>query len=101
MNSTDQTAETPLLLDVAAVARLLGVSVRHVWRMADAGQFPRPVAVGAKLKRWSRAVVLAWIESQTAATSRRQVRRGAPATARPANSDTPSIEVPSSCPTSR
>jgi predicted DNA-binding transcriptional regulator AlpA len=60
-----------LLLDVAAVAQLLGVSPRHVWRLADAGEFPRPVAVGAKLKRWPRAIVLQWIESQTPATSRR------------------------------
>jgi predicted DNA-binding transcriptional regulator AlpA len=67
----DQPTEPALLLDVTAVAQLLGVSPRHVWRMADAGEFPRPVAVGAKLKRWPRSVVLAWIESQTAAASRR------------------------------
>jgi predicted DNA-binding transcriptional regulator AlpA len=72
-NSTEapKPTEPALLLDVAAVAQLLGVSPRHVWRMADAGEFPRPVAVGAKLKRWLRAAVLTWIESQTAATSRR------------------------------
>jgi predicted DNA-binding transcriptional regulator AlpA len=71
MNTTDRTPEPALLLDVAAVAQLLGVSPRHVWRMADAGEFPRPVAVGSKLKRWPRAVVLAWIEAQTATTPRR------------------------------
>ena len=63
--------EPALMLDVGSVAQLLGVSPRHVWRMCDADQFPRPVAVGAKLKRWPRAVVLQWIESQTATTSRR------------------------------
>ncbi len=71
MTAADKTPEPAQLLDVAAVAQLLGVSVRHVWRMSDADQFPRPVALGAKLKRWSRAVVLAWIESQTPAASRR------------------------------
>ncbi len=71
MTATDQPTEPALLLDVTAVARLLGVSTRHVWRMSDAGEFPRPVAVGAKLKRWSRAVVLAWIEAQSTTTPRR------------------------------
>ena len=66
-----ESTEPALLLDVTGVARLLGVSPRHVWRMCDADQFPRPVAVGAKLKRWPRAVVLAWIEEQNATASRR------------------------------
>lgn len=69
--TTAQPTEPALLLDVTAVAQMLGVSVRHVWRLCDADEFPRPVAVGAKLKRWPRSVVLSWIESQTAATSRR------------------------------
>jgi predicted DNA-binding transcriptional regulator AlpA len=71
MTATDNPTEPAQLLDVATVAQLLGVSTRHVWRMCDAGQFPRPVAIGAKLKRWPRSVVLAWIDSQTAAPSRR------------------------------
>lgn len=73
MTPTDKPGapEPALLLDVAAVAQLLGCSPRHVWRMCDAGQFPKPVAVGAKLKRWPRAAVLAWIESQTPAPTRR------------------------------
>ena len=69
MPKTDNPTE-PLLLDVAEVARLLNVSPRHVWRLCDAGTFPRPVAIGAKLRRWPRSVVLAWIESQIPATSR-------------------------------
>jgi excisionase family DNA binding protein len=71
MSTQTVPAEPALLLDVTAVAQMLGVSVRHVWRMADAGEFPRAVSVGAKLKRWPRATVLAWIESQTTAAARR------------------------------
>lgn len=71
MTTTDKPTEPALLLDVAAVAQLLGVSPRHVWRLADSGDFPRPVAVGSKLKRWSRAVVVEWIASQTANSPRR------------------------------
>ena len=71
MAAIDKPTEPAHLLDVAAVARLLDVSARHVWRMCDADQFPRPLAIGAKLKRWPRSVVLAWIEAQTPAPSRR------------------------------
>jgi excisionase family DNA binding protein len=48
------------LLDVRAVAALLGCSVRHVYRLADAGKMPPPVRLGT-LVRWSRAVVLDWV----------------------------------------
>lgn len=39
------------LLDVRAVAELLGCSPRHVYRMADAGKIVPPVRIGA-LVRW-------------------------------------------------
>lgn len=34
----------PALLDVRAVASLLGCSQRHVYRLADAGRLPRATA---------------------------------------------------------
>ena len=71
MQSTAPSPEPALLLDVAAVAQLLGVSPRHVWRLADSGEFPKPVALGLKLKRWPRSVVLSWVESQTVTNPRR------------------------------
>lgn len=49
------------LLDVKAVAALLGgCSIRHCYRLADAGRMPRPIKLGV-LIRWRRAEVLAWI----------------------------------------
>jgi len=50
------------LLDVQTVARLLGCSVRHVYRLADSGDMPRPVRLGA-LVRWSRQTIEEWIEA--------------------------------------
>jgi excisionase family DNA binding protein len=51
------------LLDVKAVALLLGgCSVRHVYRLADAGRMPRPVKLGT-LVRWRRAELEAWIDA--------------------------------------
>jgi excisionase family DNA binding protein len=44
-------ANSAKLLDVRAVAELLGCSPRHVYRMADAGKIVPPVRIGA-LVRW-------------------------------------------------
>jgi excisionase family DNA binding protein len=48
------------LLDVRAVADMLGISVRTVYRLSDAGRIPAPVKLGA-LVRWPRRAVLDWI----------------------------------------
>jgi len=50
------------LLDVAAVAGLLGCSARHVYRLSDAGRMPAPVKLGA-LVRWNSALVAEWIDA--------------------------------------
>lgn len=61
MNVPDpQDQREALLLDVRAVAALLGCSTRHVYRLADAGRMPAPVKLGA-LVRWSAAEIAAWI----------------------------------------
>jgi excisionase family DNA binding protein len=49
------------LLDVRAVAGLLGCSVRHVYRMADGGRMPPPLKLGA-LVRWRRAELERWLD---------------------------------------
>lgn len=60
MSTTTTISESPQLLDVRAVAALLGCSPRHVYRLADAGKMPAPVRLGA-LVRWSRQAIEAWI----------------------------------------
>lgn len=50
------------LLDVKMVAALLGgCSLRHVYRLSDAGRMPAPVRLGA-LVRWRRAELTAWLQ---------------------------------------
>ena len=53
---------TPLteMLDVKSVAKLLGCSTRHVYRLVDRGAMPAPVRLGA-LIRWPRNVLDEWI----------------------------------------
>jgi prophage regulatory protein len=58
--SKNTTTEPARLLDVVAVAALLGVSARHVYRLADSGKMPRPLRLGGA-RRWDRAAIDDWI----------------------------------------
>lgn len=62
MPATVTPADAPAaaLLDVQAVAALLGCSPRTVYRLSDAGRMPRPIKLGA-LVRWNRATLESWI----------------------------------------
>jgi prophage regulatory protein len=68
MNQNTTTTEPARLLDVGAVAALLGVSTRHVYRLADGGRMPRPLKLGGA-RRWDRAAIDDWIRSGCPATS--------------------------------
>lgn len=48
------------LLNVKQVAALLNCSQRHVYRLAESGQMPRPIKLG-QLVRWSRSTLDEWI----------------------------------------
>ncbi len=48
------------LLDVQQVAALLRCSERHVYRLADSAQMPRPLKLGA-LVRWRRDEIERWV----------------------------------------
>ena len=56
-----------LLVNVEAVAKLLGCSVRHVIRMSQNNQMPKPIRLRGTAQqrgtiRWSRVAILEWIE---------------------------------------
>ena len=54
------TTQNTALLEVRQVAAVLGCSPRHVQRLADRGQMPRPVRLGA-LVRWSASEIDEWV----------------------------------------
>jgi excisionase family DNA binding protein len=58
-----------VLLSVADLARMLSCSVRHVWRLRDAGELPAPIKLG-KLIRWRREAVMRFLD-EAAETRRR------------------------------
>lgn len=71
LSSLDPRLAAVALLDVRTVARLLGISLRHVWRLsaiAEAGQgdFPRPLRLGPKTIRWRLQDVEKYIEAVAA-----------------------------------
>ena len=51
-----------LLLNAGQMAKLLGCSVRHVYRLSGTGRMPSPLHLGA-LVRWNREAVKQWIEN--------------------------------------
>ena len=74
MTTATSPPDAASLLDVRAVARLLGCSTRHVYRLSDGGRMPPPVKLGA-LVRWRRSGpdgIEAWIAAGCPA-----VRKGA------------------------
>jgi excisionase family DNA binding protein len=63
MTSVLSVADAPAkLLDVQAVAEMLGCSPRHVYRLSDAGRMPRPVKLGS-LVRWSARAIDEWVSA--------------------------------------
>ena len=60
---------TPVLLNVKEVAEMLGLSERTVYRLADMGNMPRPVKIGAAV-RWRRNELDQWIEEGCPASQR-------------------------------
>lgn len=58
---SDVTDIKPLLIPVDAVAKILGVSPRSVWRLRSSGKIIEPVRIGG-LIRWKLDEVSRWVE---------------------------------------
>jgi predicted DNA-binding transcriptional regulator AlpA len=50
------------LIDVRALARLLGIGVRTAFRMTSSGQLPRPIRISGKITRWRLDEVRSWMD---------------------------------------
>lgn len=51
------------LINVQAVADLLGIHPRTVWRMVAAGELPEPIRLEAKTARWRLIDLQEYVES--------------------------------------
>ena len=54
------------------VQRITGLSKATLWRLVKAGDFPRPIRLGARAVGWKAQEVVAWIDSRPRATSGEQ-----------------------------
>ena len=59
-NSKNVDATQCLAIPADAVARLLGISPRHVWGLNASDRLPRPIRLGRSV-RWNRAELEAWL----------------------------------------
>ena len=57
------------LMSTEDVAQRLSISVKTLWRMRTAGEFPAPLTIGRRLKRWRPEDVEAYIEARAASAS--------------------------------
>ena len=64
-------ADSARLLNVVAIAAMLNVSSRHVYRLADAGRMPRSIKLGGSV-RWDRKAIESWIHSGCQSVESRQ-----------------------------
>lgn len=51
-----------LLIDMKAAAKLLDLSERTVWGMANSGRMPKPIKIGRAV-RWSHEELRAWVNA--------------------------------------
>ena len=58
----------PLVVSAKELAALLGVSLRHVWRLNATGKLPKPVRLGGSVK-WRRDEIIAWLSQNCPARS--------------------------------
>lgn len=54
-----------VILRKAAAATRCGLSVRHLDRLAAAGEFPRPIKLGLRAVGWIEHEVQAWLDQRT------------------------------------
>lgn len=61
-SATESARMDGLLIDIKAVATMLGRSPRSIYRDDTAGRLPRPIKLGGS-KKWRAAELLAWVEA--------------------------------------
>jgi prophage regulatory protein len=61
--------ELETLLRLPQVEARTGLRRAHLYKLARAGSFPKPLKIGARASAWRASEVTAWIASRIAAAS--------------------------------
>ena len=72
--TTHATERDCLALPAADVAKLLGISERHLWSLNSSGRLPRPVRFGRAV-RWPVEELRAWLAAGAPERSRWETMR--------------------------
>lgn len=65
MKDSEKSPEPPILLTSKAVAAMLSIGQRTLWRWCSEGAFPAPTfRHNERVVRWHRQVVVDWIEAK-------------------------------------
>lgn len=57
-----ETTQKRIILNQRAILERLGVSKSTLWRMIEAGKFPKPFKLGERLNGWHVDVFENWLE---------------------------------------
>ena len=76
MSDTQITNQTCQLLSAKALAKMLSLSARTVWRYRSSDQLPRPVKVGGAI-RWRHTDIEKWISMDCPDRKTFEARKGA------------------------
>ena len=74
---TNPGSDQPLLIDVKAVAAMLGRCERSIWRDDIAGRIPAPVVIGGS-KRWNLKELRRWVAAGCPSRADWDARRSPP-----------------------
>ena len=61
-NETHTIEPDCLAVPAAEVAKLLGISERHLWALNSSSRLPRPIRFGRAV-RWNRSELQAWLDA--------------------------------------
>lgn len=75
------TTPTPRMLRLPDVIRITGLGRDSIYRLAAAGQFPKPRKISERASAWREDEIRAWIESRPTAQLGVADCRGVPARA--------------------
>lgn len=64
-----------LALSAGQVAKLLGISLRHLWSLNASGRLPRPIRFGRSV-RWLLEELQAWLAAGAPERCKREAMRG-------------------------
>ena len=63
-NAEESPAGSMATLTVRQVSEMLQIHVRTVWRLAAAGEIPKPITIGKKVVRWRPSDIQRFLESR-------------------------------------